>query len=188
MLYLASSSSSRAKILSEFGFNFIQLQPNFKEDEISRNLKPELYVQRVLESKQGQFFESELFKELDFKPSQDSLLFADSIVCIENEILTKAHNDSEALTMLKKQSGKEIAIISALAIHSHKQIRALSKTTLILSEFEEQDLQNYIESGLFKDKAGAVMCEGFHQKYILKMQGNLQTALGCDISVLKAYL
>lgn len=188
MLYLASSSSSRAKLLSKFGFNFSQLQPNFKEDEIPKSLKPELYVQRVLESKEGQFFASELFKGLNFNPSQDSLIFADSIVCLENEILTKAHDDNEALAMLRKQSGKEIAIISVLSIYSHKQIKALSKTSLVLSEFDEQDLKAYIKSKAYKDKAGAVMCEGFHQKYIIKRQGNLQTALGLDISVLKAYL
>ncbi|NDJ26457.1 septum formation inhibitor Maf [Campylobacter sp. MIT 12-8780] len=190
MLYLASSSSSRARLLKQNGFEFSQLQVSFDESSVDKNLKPEIYVQKVLELKEKLFFKSKEFKALkaNFDEKNDSIVFADSIVSVDDIILTKAHNDEEALEMLSLQNAKKLSIISALSISSHKKITALSLAKLTLAPFEEKELRAFIASKAYLGKAGCVECEGFHKKYILKLQGELSTALGLDISILKAYL
>ena len=91
--------------------------------------------------------------------------------------------------MLDLQNGKYASILSAFLLKNSKQtIFSLSKTTLYFKKFDDNDLKNYVENDLYKDKAGAIMCEGFHKKYIIKQEGNLSTALGLDIQTLKAYL
>ncbi|WP_291949566.1 septum formation inhibitor Maf [Campylobacter sp.] len=178
MLYLASSSTSRANLLKKANIDFEQIF--FDYDENIKKDSPYLYVQKVVLEKQKQFF----IKNSNFK----NILFADSIVCIENEILTKAKNDDEAFKMLNMQSGKKISVLSAMIlILKDKKIINLSKSDMVLDHFEKSDMINYIDSKLYQNKAGAVMIEGFHKKYIKKIIGNQSTILGLNIEILKAF-
>ncbi|MCR6584881.1 septum formation inhibitor Maf [Campylobacter insulaenigrae] len=178
MLYLASSSTSRANLLKEAGINFEQIFFNY--DENIKEESPYLYAQKVVLEKQKQFFA----KHSNF----ESVLFADSIVCIENQILTKPKNDDEALKMLNMQSGRSISVISAMIlILKNKKIINLSKGDLVLDHFDNDDMLNYIDSKLYQNKAGGVMSEGFHKKYIKKIIGNQSTILGLNIEILKAF-
>lgn len=179
MLYLASSSNSRANLLKEVHINFKQIFFDYNEKCV-QDKNPFSYVQKVVFEKEKQFLE----KHCEFK----NILFADSIVCVENEIFTKATNDEEALKMLKFQSGKTISVLSAMIlILDNKKLINLSKSDLILKHFDEKDLQSYIDSKLYQNKAGAVMSEGFHKKYIKKIIGNQSTILGLNIEILKAF-
>jgi len=181
MLYLISSSNSRKALLKEAGIDFEQRIFDYDEN-ISINLSPALYVQKVVSEKQKQFC-----TQVELKDSQ--LLFADSIVSVYDQILTKPKNATQALEMLKLQSNNIVSVWSAFLLTSaFKTIFSLSKTSFIFKEFDPKDLSTYIQSGLYQGKAGALMCEGFHKKYIIKQVGNLSTALGLDTQSLKAYL
>lgn len=183
MLYLVSSSSSRATLLENAGIAFTQIQFDFDEN-LEKNIPANAYVQRVVLEKEKQFC-AKLDKEFEDK----TLLFADSIVCAKNQILTKAKSKEEAYKMLALQSNENASILSAFVLKSpQKKVFSLSKTTLFFKEFQSKDLENYVENGLYEGKAGAIMCEGFHKKYIIKQLGNLSTALGLDTLTLKAYL
>ncbi|AJC86515.1 septum formation inhibitor Maf [Campylobacter sp. RM16704] len=180
MLYLASSSPSRVALLKKANIAFEQIIIDYDESSIKKE-KPNSYVQKIVLEKERQFFAQ--------YPNFKNVLFADSIVCIENEILTKAKNDNEAFKMLNLQNGKSISILSAMVlILENKKIFNLSKCDIILDEFDLKDMQIYVNSKLYQGKAGAVMCEGFHKKYIRKIIGHQSTALGLNIELLKAFL
>ncbi|QOR00728.1 septum formation inhibitor Maf [Campylobacter sp. 2014D-0216] len=180
MLYLASSSPSRVALLKEANIAFEQIIVDYDESLAIKD-NPNSYVQKTVLEKERQFF----VKHPDLK----NVLFADSIVCAQNTILTKAKNDNEAFNMLNLQSGKSISILSAMIlILDNKKIFNLSKCDLILDKFDPQDMQEYIDSKSYEGKAGAVMCEGFHKKYIKKIIGCQSTALGLNIELLKAFL
>lgn len=179
MLYLASSSISRVNLLKQTGIKFTQICFDYDEN-ITTSYTPSIYVQEVVKAKERQFCQ---------KFNYDKILFADSIACIQNNILTKALNKEQAYKMLTMQSGKKVDILSAFILKTpQKRIFSLSKTSLFFKEFDQDEMKDYIESGLYKGKAGAIMCEGFHQKYIDKQIGNLNTALGLNTDTLKAYL
>lgn len=189
MLYLASSSPSRARLLKENGFDFVQLKLEYKESLPRADEKPEAFVQKVVLEKERQFIASKLFKELDFDGLKDNLLFVDSIVSVDEIILTKAHSKKEAYKMLKLQNAKSLNIISAMIVqNANKRLYSLSQTTLFLQAFNEKELEAYVENEKFKGKAGCIECEGFHKKYINTIKGHISTALGLDIPTLKAYL
>ncbi|WP_139451585.1 septum formation inhibitor Maf [Campylobacter armoricus] len=180
MLYLASSSPSRATLLKEANIAFKQIIINYDENLVKKE-KPSSYVQKIVLEKEKQFFAQ--------YPNFKNVLLADSIVCVENEILTKAKDDEEAFRMLNMQNGKNISVLSAMIlILENKKIYNLSKCDLILDKFNSKDMQEYIDSKLYKSKAGAVMCEGFHKKYIKKIIGHQSTAFGLNIELLKAFL
>ncbi len=183
MIILASSSISRANLLRVANIDFRQVGFDYDEN-LSKNLLPGLYVQKIVLEKEKQFLNH--FKD-EFK--DEILLFADSIVCVNDKILTKAKDKEEAYEMLALQNNYKASILSAFLLNSkEKRIFSLSKTTLYFKEFNENTLKEYVESGTFKGKAGVIMCEGFHKNYIYKQTGNLSTALGLDTKTLKAYL
>lgn len=183
MLILASSSISRANLLKTAKIDFKQVSFDYDEN-LDKNISPFLYVQKIVLEKEKQFL-SALSK--DFQ--NQNLLFADSIVCIDEKILTKAKDKKEAYEMLALQNGKYASILSAfLLVKPEKRVFSLSKTTLYFKNFDENALNDYVKNDLYKSKAGCIMCEGFHQNFITQQVGNLSTALGLDIQTLKAYL
>lgn len=183
MLVLASNSISRANLLKTAKIDFRQVSFDYDEN-LDKNILPFLYVQKIVLEKERQFL-SALTK--DFQ--NQSLLFADSIVCVDEKILTKARDKKEAYEMLALQNGKYASILSAfLLVKPEKRVFSLSKTTLYFKNFDENALKDYVENDLYKGKAGCIMCEGFHQNFITQQVGNLSTALGLDIQTLKAYL
>ncbi|RQD67294.1 septum formation inhibitor Maf [Campylobacter hepaticus] len=183
MLILASSSISRVRLLEQAKIDFKQLKLDYQEN-LEKNVTPAFYVQNIVLQKEKQFLQ--LLKK-DFQDC--NLLFADSIVCAGEKILTKAQSKKEAYEMLALQDGKSASVLSAfLLIKPQQRVFSLSKTSFYFRNFDKNALKNYVESDLYKGKAGCMMCEGFHRDFIIKQIGNLSTALGLDIQTLKAYL
>ncbi len=153
MLILASSSISRANLLKTAKIDFRQVSFDYDEN-LNKNISPFLYVQKIVLEKERQFL-STLGK--DFQ--NQNLLFADSIVCIDEKILTKAKDKKEAYEMLALQNGKYASILSAfLLVKPEKRVFSLSKTTLYFKNFDENALRDYVENDLYKEQKGLFVC------------------------------
>lgn len=173
MLILGSNSETRAKQLKEAGVEFVQQSADFDEDTIKAdNPKSFVYLAAM-----GKMEASKKKFGLD-----KTILCADSLVGIGNQILGKAYSEEEAREKLTLQSGNEAYITSCTILYKPKiTIIDLSTTYYKFREFEKQDLENYIESGEWRGKAGACMVEGFCKKYIERVDGEESTALGMSI-------
>lgn len=180
MIYLASSSKTRAKILKNFNIDFKQINFKYDESKIIK-IKPLTYAYNVVCAKYKQFKKA--------YPNLSNLVFADSSVVVDNEIFGKAKDDDEALYMLKKQSDNKASVITAMIYESGDfKLINLSVATFKFDKFDKSDLQNYIDKKEYLGKAGAMMIEGFNKKYILNKCGNISTAMGLNAEILKAYL
>lgn len=180
MIVLASSSQTRAEILRNANVEFRQISFSFAEN-VSKNLPPEKYVLEVVLSKKAQFLD--VYKDLD------NILFADSIVRVGNQILTKAINRNEAKSMLLAQSGNKVGVLSAMIFVSKKfSLTSMNETIYEFENFNQDDLDDYLKSEQWRDKAGAMMIEGFNKKYIKSQKGSTNNARGLDVEILKAFL
>ncbi|MGC9351687.1 MAG: Maf family protein, partial [Sulfurovum sp.] len=54
--------------------------------------------------------------------------------------------------------------------------------------FEREEMEAYLESGLWQGKAGGCMVEGFCKKYILEVDGFESTAMGLQVETLLPWL
>lgn len=180
MIYLASSSITRAQILKDNDIDFIQIQLNFDESKIE-NSNPYTYAYSVTQSKKEQFYK--------IHKDYDKVLFADSCVVVDGKIFGKAKNDEEAHKMLLCQSENSTSVVTAMLFCSKEKIISnVSIATYIFSKFDPKDLCEYISSKRYQGKAGAMMIEDFNKKYILSQKGNTSTAMGLNVEILKAYL
>lgn len=181
MIYLASSSPSRAKILENAKISFKQIIFNYDESVLyTKNALS--YPATITALKAKQFFAY-------YGSRYDRVLFADSSVICGDLILGKAKNENEARQMLALQSANAVSVASAMKFVSSKLcLDALSVTSFIFNEFKKSDLDEYIASGLWRGKAGAMMIEGFNGRYIKKQHGSQATAMGLDIDILLNFL
>ncbi len=178
---LASSSQTRAALLRAAGIEFVQESIEFDEDSIiARDAKNFVYLATLGKYKTN-------FKH--FGIEDYPLLVADTVVSASGTILRKAHCLSEARNTLLSQSGNITSIITCQIFHSKKlQLINISSTEYLFENFDADDLENYLQSGDWRGKAGACMVEGFCKKYIKEVRGFESTAMGLTTEVIKPYI
>ena len=181
MLRLGSNSTTRAKILKEHNIKFIQCGGNFDEEQI-KTTNPDEFVRMATLGK---------FEELFAKYGCDDmpLLVADSVVSCDGKLLRKAKNKDDARAMIELQSANKTTIITCMIFKSNETyIFDVSSTTYEFEQFDKDDIDNYINSGLCMGKAGAIMVEGFCKPYIKSVDGYESTAMGLCIEKLEMFL
>jgi septum formation protein len=180
MLRLASASISRAKILKDFGVDFLQEGCDFDEDLILEK-SPKSFVYQATLGK---------YRVCKEKFGVDTpLLVADTVVTSHGKILRKAKDKSDAKRILKLQSDSVTSIITCM-IYESKSLYFLdiSSTDYIFDKFDELDLKMYLDSDEWMGKAGACMVEGFCKKYIKEVRGLESTAMGLGIEKLLPFI
>ena len=181
LIRLASSSETRALLLRKAGMEFIQESVEFDEDSIVAT-SPKNFVYQATMGKYEANFKA-------FGCDDHPLLVADTVVTSQNQILRKAKCIEDARNILLTQSGNITSIITCLIYHSKTQkIIDISKTDYIFAEFDHDDLEQYLQSGEWRGKAGACMVEGFCKPYIKEVRGFESTAMGLCTEVLKSFI
>jgi len=173
LIFLCSSSKVRANLLKEANINFIQKSCEFDEETIQEK-NPINFVKKATTGK----FESCLKCFGDEIP----LLTADTIITDGKEILRKPKNEEDAKRLLEIQSNNKIDIVTYHILgYKGKVYNHLATTTYYFSEFDKNDIEEYIKSGEYKNSAGACKVESFCKKYIKKQIGFTSTAMGLTI-------
>jgi len=181
VICLCSSSESRALLLRKFGVEFEQRAVDFNEDQIITSLAKDF----VYTASKGK-----LEAAVKAFGLEQPLLCADTVIAAaDGTILRKARDIEDARRILTIQSGATIAIISSLHFRSKELLFTdISATYYRFASFEEEDLEAYLLSGLWKDKAGGCMVEGFCKKYIESVEGYESTAMGLQVEVLLPWM
>ena len=181
MIHLASNSPSRALLLNNFGIDFIQKSPDYDEDQITTTVAKDF----VYTASKGKL--DAAIREFGL---ETPLLCADTVIAsVDGTIMRKAKDVEDARRILNIQSGSTISIISSL--HYKSKILAfsdISATHYHFGIFEEDDLEAYLESGLWQGKAGGCMVEGFCKKYIISVDGYESTAMGLQVECLLPWI
>ena len=181
MIHLASNSPSRALLLNNFGIDFIQKSPDYDEEQITTTVaKDFVYI-----ASKGKL--EAAIKEFGL---EIPLLCADTVIAAsDGTILRKAKDVEDARRILNIQSGSTISIISSAHYKSKTLAYSdISATHYHFAPFEEDDLEAYLESGLWKGKAGGCMVEGFCKKYIISVDGYESTAMGLQVEKLLPWI
>lgn len=174
---LCSSSQSRALLLRNFGIDFVQKSTAYDEEQITTSIAKEF----VYIASKGKLDVAIREFGLDMP-----LLCADTVIASsDGSILRKAKDIEDARRILNIQSGSIISIVSS--VHYRSKALLFSNTSAThyhFAPFEKDDLEAYLESGLWQGKAGACMVEGFCQKYIKSVDGFESTAMGLQVECL----
>lgn len=181
MLRLASSSQTRAMLLTNAGVVFTQESVDFDEEAIVAS-SPKNFVYQATTGKYNANLKAFGYEDMP-------LLVADTVVTSGGHILRKAKSVDDARTILYTQSGNITSIITCMIYHSkEKKVIDISQTDYLFDEFDEDKLDKYLESGEWRGKAGACMVEGFCKSYIKEVRGFESTAMGLSVEVLQRFM
>jgi septum formation protein len=111
------------------------------------------------------------------------VLAADTVVILENEILNKPLDKSEAIQMLQKLSGKTHEVVTGIALHTPQGLFTKADSALVkFRTFEEWEIDFYVREGSCMDKAGSYGVQDYLGMVgIESIQGSFYTVMGLPI-------
>ena len=173
---LASASPRRRELLEQIGLPFAVV-PSGADETIPAELSPSLAVQTL-----------SLMKAADVAKiqSEDALIIgADTVVVLDDEILTKPKDACEATMMLKRLSGRCHRVMTGLTLFRRKDGKSISvteETEVFFKELTEMEINAYIKTGEPLDKAGAYGIQGLGGLFIEKIQGDYYNVVGLPLA------
>lgn len=145
---LASNSPRRRALLSELGVEFSVKTIGEIDENYPDTLKGK-DVALFIANKKAQAY-------LDVMADNDLIITADTIVCIDDEILGKPHDADEARSMLKQLSGNEHTVVTAVAIATKEKFETFAVSTSVrFDNLSDEIIDHYVKYFKPFDKAGS---------------------------------
>lgn len=147
-IILASNSPRRKELLGGLDISFVvDTRNNF--EEVYDPSTPHEKIPEVLSEGKSYGFHREL--------SDDEILItSDTLVLCGSDVMGKPHSRDEAFEMLRKLSGREHKVITAITVRDKTNCKTLSDTAIVhFKELSDKEIWYYIDNFKPFDKAGA---------------------------------
>jgi septum formation protein len=184
-LYLASRSPRRRELLDQIGVEYEVLTQRITAEralDVNENPlpgeKPRDYVMRVCRDKAESGWNRVIQRKLPLR----GVLAADTTVCIGDEILGTPADAAEAADFLRRLSGREHEVLTAIALKFGERIEAeLSATAVRFRALEPVEIARYVASGEPMDKAGAYGIQGRAGAFVTEIRGSYSGVMGLPL-------
>ena len=187
-IILASKSKVRKKILEENGINCIVEPSNIDEDLIKDSLIKEGALPIIVSKNLAELKANKISQ----KKNGELVLGADSIIDLNNKIISKPSNRNEALDILKKLNGQKHHLISSVCISKNGSMiwNYTDKAELTMKQMSTNELKLYLEK--IGDEElyayNVYQIEGEGRSLFSKIEGDKDTIMGLPIQQIKKYL
>jgi septum formation protein len=183
-IILASSSPRRRKLMAEYGYRFEVIEPDPAAEcgICSRETPPEL-VARLAYQKAA-----DVIQKIDI--DERIVLSCDTVAEYAGMVLGKPNDIDHAKEMLLRLRGREHRVYSGLCLWSrasgHRIVR-VDCSTLVLKQFTDMELQEYLASDLWVGKAGSL---GFQDgpPWLTLLSGSATNVVGLPMELLSQML
>jgi septum formation protein len=182
-LILASASPRRAELLRRAGIPF-RVEVSNLEEARNPGETPRGYAERLARDKArlvAQRFPAE------------PVLAADTIVIVDNAVLEKPADASDAARMLRSLSARAhevttgVCLIAPNAAGKKEDVRS-ETTRVFFREMTEAEIAAYIATGEPMDKAGAYAIQGGAAQWVEKIEGDYDNVVGLPLARVKRML
>jgi septum formation protein len=173
VLILASASPRRHELLLAAGIPHV-VQPSGIPEQRLRDEPPQAFVRRIAEQK----------ARAASRTSADVVLAADTVVCLDGEVLGKPVSDADAARMLRLLSGRDHWVYTGIFLLSATHhISDLAATRVSFVQLTEDEIEEYTRSGEPRDKAGAYAIQGRASKFVSSIEGCYHNVVGLPVSL-----
>jgi len=183
MLILASASPRRRELLTQAGFNF-RVHPAHIPEDLLAGEDPIAYVTRLAREKARAVYD-----QLAAAEPRIAVLGADTTVTLDNHILGKPEDASDAARMLRLLSGSThrvitgVSLVSAVGVETAAEVTAVQFLTL-----SDAEIEAYVATGEPMDKAGAYAIQGRAARWIPRIEGCYFNVVGLPIALVATLL
>ena len=173
-LILASKSPRRHDLLKQAGLDFEVIPSGIEEDSV-KNESPKRHVIRLAEAKA---------LDVGSRYPDRWVIAADTIVYIDHLILGKPKDRGEAMSMLRRLSGREHWVMSGFSVrHLGKEEgdRKTVKTAVKVKALTPAEVDWYVRTGEPFDKAGGYAIQGVGAFMIESIRGSYTNVVGLPL-------
>jgi len=172
-LVLASASPRRRELLSLFELDF-EAEPADIDETVCAGETPEDYVRRMAREKAA---------AVHRRYNACFVIGSDTAVVVDDECLGKPADDAQARDMLKRLSGREHRVLSAVVLigPDGRLSERLSDTRVELARPSTRWIEHYIASGEPNDKAGAYGIQGSAGIWVRSLSGSYSGVVGLPL-------
>jgi septum formation protein len=183
-IYLASQSPRRRELLKQIGVAFDVLalravagRMDVVEIPHAGEAAPD-FAQRMAAEKAACGWRAVDTRRLLRFP----VLGADTVVDLDGAILGKPADRSEAEAMLRRLSGREHQVHTAVAVqHEAKLELRLSSSRVRFAALDAAAIQRYLETGEYLGKAGAYGIQGRAGAFVEQIDGSYSGIMGLPL-------
>jgi len=170
---LASASPRRIELLNNIKiFPKLTYALNLNED-INNKEDPKEYCIRIAKNK--------AFKALEKYP-EEFILSADTIVFCSKKIFLKPKDKEEARKFLTYFSGRKHNMLTCVCLAKKNSIKVKKIITKItFKRLTKQEIEEYLLTNEWKDKAGAYAIQGYAEKFIKRINGSYSNVVGLPL-------
>lgn len=189
-IILASGSPRRRELLSQIGLSFTVRVS--EADEHTEETKPEKLVCILSERKA-----LAVWDELTEEEKKESILIgADTVVAVDDRILGKPADETEAFRMIELLQGRSHQVYTGVTILRQGGLQPLAdetntcsiqkkqffeKTDVLVYPMSEEEITAYVKTGEPLDKAGAYGIQGSFAAYIQGINGDYSNVIGLPV-------
>jgi len=194
-LLLASASPRRVEILQQIQVPAQQVMvPSPPGDDEPRkdNESVRDYVVRTADDKlaRAREYTAQPQSPQEFQGLHEiPILTADTTVALEQTILGKPADETDALEMLAMLSGKTHDVYTAVSLHHEQQTyRALSHSLVTFDTLNTEQMAWYVATQEPFGKAGAYAIQGLGAQFIKQLNGSFSAVMGLPVYELSQLL
>jgi len=178
LLVLASNSPRRRQLLKEAGYEFRVVPPPWPEPH---------YAGCALEP--AKFAEAASYYKARSAASlcrNSVILAADTVVVRDGRIFGKPADRDDARRILQSLAGTRHEVITGIAVldsRTGKRLLAHDRTVVFMRPMSAEQLEQYLDSGQWKDKAGAYGIQDCRDEFIEKIEGSFTNVVGLPMEL-----
>jgi septum formation protein len=180
-LYLASASPRRLALLREAGLDPVPCPTGVPEEALPGE-SPQEHVLRLAREK-GRHAAGRLAA----RGVCGIVLAADTAVVLDETILGKPVDDADAVSMLRRLSGRPHEVLTGVVLvrlGDGRSAEAAESTRVTFRSYDEETVRRYVATGEPRDKAGAYGIQGLGGNLVEKVLGSWSNVVGLPMEIL----
>ena len=187
-IILASKSEVRKKILDQNGIRCEVVPANIDEELIKDSLLKEKASPEIISKNLAELKANKVSK----KKHNHLVLGADSVIDLNEELISKPTNRDEALAILEKLNGKKHQLISSVCISKNGAMiwNYTDASALTMKQLNSDEIKSYLVK--IKDKElyayGVYQIEADGRSLFSKIEGDEDAIMGLPVKQIKEYL
>jgi len=176
VIILASRSPRRKQLLEQAGIPFIIQSADIAED----------FPDHLPSAKAPEYIAANKADAIARQEPDSIIIAADTVVILENRIIGKPKDETDAREMLRALSGKKHEVVTGVVLQKAEKKRSFSETTEVyFHPLSDEQIQYYISHYQPYDKAGAyAIQEWIGLVGIEKIRGDYYNVMGLPVQSL----
>ena len=177
-IILASQSPRRRELLSLYGIPFVVDPSQADEDHVTGTGAERVKALAKVKC-----------DEVAQRYPGRMVLAADTLVCVDGDILGKPKDEADAERMLHLLSGRahEVHTGVCLRLEDGRELLGVDTAKVYFMPLSDENIRRYIATGEPMDKAGAYAIQGMAGVFISHIEGSPSNVIGLPLGLLTQF-